>query len=173
MNTTNSNFYLPNEPEYAQNFWNHICGQEGCTNSLEAGSKPYGYVLPTTSVTKFTEALKRESLFRNIGTYVYSHSGPSRIFCKHVKESAVWVPDGEAIPVYDGITDFTEFSMADHKLAAILTLDADFLHDNRYIFSDYFLGRMARSFGMAESDGFINGTGEICLQASSLRKALL
>ena len=158
--TTNSAFYLPNQPEYAKNFWNHICGQEGCTDALEAGNKPYGYVLPTTSEEKFTEALKRESLFRNIGTYVYSHNGPSRLLCKHSEDAAAWVPDGEAVPAYDGITDFTEFAMEDRKLATILKLDADFLHDNRYIFSDYFIGRMTRSFGLAENDGFINGTGE-------------
>ena len=159
MNTTNSTFYLPNQPEYAKNFWNHLCGQEGCKDFLEAGNKPYGYVLPATSEDKFEEQLKRESLFRTIGTYVYSHGGPSKIIGTHSVDAAAWVPEGNEVPAYDGINDFTTFSMQDHKLAAILKMDADFLHDNRYIFADHFIKRMARCFGQAESDGFINGTG--------------
>lgn len=160
MNTTNSTFYLPNQPEYAKNFWDYAYGQEGCEGLLESGRRPSGsYVLPSASDAKFTEALKRESLFRTIGTYVYSHSGASRILAKHSDDTAAWVPDGEAIPAYDGITDFTEFAMFDYKLAAILKLDASFLHDNRNIFSDYFIGRLARCFGKGENDGFINGTG--------------
>lgn len=55
--------------------------------------------------------------------------------------------------------DFTEFTLEDHKLATVLKMDADFLHDNPHIFSNFFIGRMARAFGKAENYGFINGTG--------------
>lgn len=37
-------------------------------------------------------------------------------------------------------------------------MDADFLYDRPYIFSGFFIGRMARAFGKAENNGFINGT---------------
>ncbi len=59
---------------------------------------------------------------------------------------------------YDGMPDFTEFTLEDNKLAIVLKMDADFLHDNPHIFSNFFIGRMARAFGKAENDGFINGT---------------
>lgn len=52
-----------------------------------------------------------------------------------------------------------EFTLEDHKLAAVLKMDADFLHDKPHIFSNFFIGHMARAFGKAENDGFINGTG--------------
>ena len=160
MNSINSNFDLPNQPEYFKNFWDYARGREDSDAFLEAGKKPSGsYVLPTSSATKYDEALKRESLFRTIGTYVYSHKGPSKLLGKHTTDAAAWVPDGEAIPIYDGINDFTEFAMEDHKLAAILRMDASFLQDNPHVFGDYFIKRMARCFGSAESDGFINGTG--------------
>ena len=123
-------------------------GREDIDAFLEAGKKPSGsYVLPTSSATKYDEALKRESLFRTIGTYVYSHKGPSKLLGKHTTDAAAWVPDGEAIPIYDGINDFTEFAMEDHKLAAIMRMDASFLQDNPHVFGDYFIKRMARCFG--------------------------
>lgn len=160
MNSINSNFDLPNQPEYFKNFWDYARGREDSDAFLEAGKKPSGsYVLPTSSATKYDEALKRESLFRTIGTYVYSHNGPSKLLGKHTTDAAAWVPDGEAIPIYDGINDFSEFAMEDHKLAAIMRMDASFLQDNPHVFGDYFIKRMARCFGSAESDGFINGTG--------------
>ena len=160
MNSINSNFDLPNQPEYFKNFWDYARGREDSDAFLEAGKKPSGsYVLPTSSATKYDEALKQESLFRTIGTYVYSHKGPSKLLGKHTTDAAAWVPDGEAIPIYDGINDFTEFAMEDHKLAAIMRMDASFLQDNPHVFGDYFIKRMARCFGSAESDGFINGTG--------------
>lgn len=160
MNSINSNFDLPNQPEYFKNFWDYARGREDSDAFLEAGKKPSGsYVLPTSSATKYDEALKRESLIRTIGTYVYSHKGPSKLLGKHTTDAAAWVPDGEAIPIYDGINDFTEFAMEDHKLAAIMRMDASFLQDNPHVFGDYFIKRMARCFGSAESDGFINGTG--------------
>lgn len=90
---------------------------------------------------------------------MYSHEGSSKILAKHSDASASWIPDGGAIPVYDGMSNFAEFSLEDHKLAAVLKMDAVFLHDRPHIFSNFFISRMARAFGKSENDGFINGTG--------------
>lgn len=43
--------------------------------------------------------------------------------------------------------DFTEFTLEDHKLATVLKMDSDFLYDMPYIFSSFFIGRMACAFG--------------------------
>ena len=80
---------VKNQPEYFKNFWDYARGREDSDAFLEAGKKPSGsYVLPTSSATKYDEALKRESLFRSIGTYVYSHSGPSKLLGKHTTDAA-------------------------------------------------------------------------------------
>lgn len=173
MNSINSNFDLPNQPEYFKNFWDYARGREDSDAFLEAGKKPSGsYVLPTSSATKYDEALKRESLFRTIGTYVYSHKDPSKLLGKHTTDAAAWVPDGEAIPIYDGINDFTEFAMEDHKLAAILRMDASFLQDNPHVFgitsSSAWPGASAARRATASS----MGPEWTCPQASSRRTAL-
>ena len=90
---------------------------------------------------------------------MYAHEGASQILSKYSDATASWIPDGGEIPAYDGMLDFTEFTLEDHKLATVLKMDADFLYDKPYIFSSFFIGRMARAFGKAENGGFINGTG--------------
>lgn len=159
MNTSNDFFCPTNQPEYSKHFLNYIRGVDDADKYLSAGQTYHGgFVLPQADGNKFSEALKKTSLFRNIGTYVYAPNGASKIIAKHSDASASWIPDGGEIPAYDGLLDFTEFSVLDHKLATVLKLDDSFLHDYPYIFSSYFIGRMADCFGKAENDGFINGT---------------
>lgn len=159
MNTTKDCFCPTNQPEYSKHFLNYIRGVADEDQYLSAGQTYHdGFVLPQADGTKFSEALKK-SLFRSIGTYIYAPNGASKIIAKHSDASSSWIPDGGEIPAYDGLLDFTEFSVLDHKLATVLKLDDSFLHDYPYIFSGYFIGRMADCFGKAESDGFINGTG--------------
>lgn len=160
MNTTKDCFCPTNQPEYSKHFLNYIRGVADEDQYLSAGQTYHGgFVLPQADGTKFSEALKKKSLFRSIGTYIYAPNGASKIIAKHSDASSSWIPDGGEIPAYDGLLDFTEFSVLDHKLATVLKLDDSFLHDYPYIFSGYFIGRMADCFGKAESDGFINGTG--------------
>ena len=160
MNTSNDFFCPTNQPEYSKHFLNYIRGVDDEGQYLSAGQAYHGgFVLPQADGTKFLEALKKTSLFRSIGTYIYAPNGASKIIAKHSDASASWIPDGGEIPAYNGLLDFTEFSVLDHKLATVLKLDDSFLHDYPYIFFSYFIGRMADCFGKAENDGFINGTG--------------
>ena len=104
MNTTNDFFCPTNQPEYAKHFLNYIRGLDDTEKYLSAGeSYSGGFVLPQTDGTKYLETLKKESLFRRIGTYVYSHGGPSKVLAKYSEASASWIPDGGEIPAYDGL----------------------------------------------------------------------
>ena len=40
MNSINSSFDLPNQPEYFKNFWDYARGREDSDAFLEAGKKP-------------------------------------------------------------------------------------------------------------------------------------
>ena len=60
MNNPNSNFYLPNQPEYDKEFWNYIRGKKTSEAYLESGRRTTGgYILPSVSDSQFTEALKK------------------------------------------------------------------------------------------------------------------
>lgn len=161
MNTFEDTFVLPNSPEYSKHFWNYFCGGEGADAYLANGKRiKDAYQLPFREDGKYTEALKQESLFRRIGSYFYIHGGSSKILGKESHDVASWVEPGGDIPVYDGITDFTDIAVEDHELAMVMKLDKDFMHENKITFANYVVQRLARGFGNAEDNAFINGSGE-------------
>lgn len=60
MNNPNSNFYLPNQPEYDKEFWNYALGMGTSEGYLDAGKKRTGgYVLPSVNDERFTKTLKK------------------------------------------------------------------------------------------------------------------
>ena len=105
-------------------------------------------------------AIKQESLFRNLATdiQVYDHDYRIKTVCS--EDVAVWVPEGGTIPLSDGIGDFGDITLASHKLAAFLKLEDTLVRDPFFKIEDYLVKRLAKNFGRAEDNGFINGNGE-------------
>ena len=159
MQNTIDTFIPVNQPEYSKHFWNYAIGRDEHEKFLEAGMYAEAYRLPTNSETKYNKALVRESLFRRIGTYVYTRGESSMSRTKDSHDVAAWTDINHAIPVYDAINDFKDIELDDKKLAMIVKLDSSFLHDNEYQFESHLINRLARSFGQAENDGFLNGNG--------------
>jgi HK97 family phage major capsid protein len=160
MNINSKDTFTPvNQPEYAQHFWDYLKGKEGHAQFLDAGNIDGGYQFPTVDDQKINSDLKEESLFRRIATRLYSPGAASNIKARMNKDSATWVAEGAAIPVYDGLDDFTDYDISDHKLAVVVKLDAEFLHDSKFSFESYLRERLVGNFARAEEDGFINGNG--------------
>ena len=160
MNNISNNKFVPlNQQEYSHHFWNYMKGQEGHPDYLDAGKKDNGYELPTSDDQKLNRKLDEESLFRNIATYLYSPGGASDIRARMNNDLASWVEPSGSIPIYDGLEDFTDYTISDHKLAVVVKFDDSFLHDNKYAFESYIIERFAGNFARAEEDGFINGNG--------------
>ena len=149
------------EPEYDRNFWNHARGADGCESVLAmcTDRATGGYPLPVVAQNKFSEALNKESLFRQIGTTMNALNHGYRIFAKDCEDIALWVPEGGHIPVYEGIEDFKEHKLESHKLAAFVKLDEDFIHDVSFHLENYLVQRFAKNFAKGEEQAFINGTG--------------
>lgn len=153
-------FIFPNQPEYYKGFWDYVKGRSNCEDLIDAGRSNAGaYELPPVSSSKYIEAIKEKSLPRKIATHMYTRGSSDTIKCKSVHELAQWVEENGDIPIYDGIDDFSEVSLARYKLAIILRMDEEFLHDNEYHFEKYFTERLAKNFGKAEEKAFISGTG--------------
>ena len=154
--------YFTESPEYDRHFWNAMKRDVEMTDTLAKGTDKVsgGLYLPAAAEGKFEKAIAKESAFRNLATVIYALIGPTHIFARDCNDLAQWVPSGSAIPVYDGMNDFTRFPVGMHKLAVLVKLDSDFIHDASFNIEDHLTKRLAKNFAKAEDAAFINGGGD-------------
>ena len=147
-------------PEYDLHFWNALRGRNHNPSFLSKGetTEPGIHLLPASDGDKFLTYLKAESLFRRIGTVITVGIGDHHILAKDCKDMAGWYDEGESIPVYEGIRDFTVLGIGSRKLASFIKFDEEFARDAVFDFNDYLLRRFARVMGRTEEQAFIAGT---------------
>ncbi len=133
-------------PEYDLHFWNALRGRNYNPAFLSKGatSETGIHLLPASDGGKFLTYLKAESLFRRIGTVITVGIGDHHILAKDCKDMAGWYDEGESIPVYEGIRDFTVLGLGSRKLASFIKFDEEFARDAVFDFNDYLLRRFAR-----------------------------
>jgi len=161
MITYNERLPYTGAPEYDKHFWNAMRGNDDSYAELSKGRniETGTYAMPNTANNKYMAALEKESLFRSIGTVIKAYGSGYRIFAKDSNDLAQWVPEGDTIPIYDGIDDFTINTVDSWKLAALVKMDEAFIHDASFDIENYLIKRFAKNFGRAEDNAFINGNG--------------
>ena len=109
MSTYTERLPYTGSPEYDKHFWNAMRGHESSYDELSKGrSTGTGlYAMPNSAQNKYMAALEKESLFRNIGTVIKAYGSGYRIFAKDSNDLAQWVAENDAVPIYEGIDDFT------------------------------------------------------------------
>ena len=149
------------QPEYYNAFWDSMRGKDGCTDKLAKGRNTGTgtFAIPFSANDKYNKAIDGQSLFRQIATVFHAYNSNYRIMAKDCNDLAQFVPEGGSIPIYDGVKDFTNYTVETWKLAAFVKLDEDFLHDVTFDIEKYLVQRLAKNFGKAETGAFINGTG--------------
>ncbi len=95
-------------PEYDRHFWKAMRGNDGSYAELSKGRniETGTYAMPNTANNKYMAALEKESLFPNIGTVIKAYYNGYRIFAKGITDLAEWVPEGDAIPIYEDDTPY-------------------------------------------------------------------
>ncbi len=148
--------------DYENHFWNVIRGKNGHKEHINKDTDVAagGYTLTPKGQDKYMAAVKREGLFRSIATDITAYNARYNIKTVSGEDVAVWVPEGGAIPITDGMDDFGDIALDSHKLAVFLKLEEDFVHDATFNIEDYLVSRLAKNFGRAEDKAFINGTGK-------------
>ena len=161
MITYNERLAYTGAPEYDKHFWNAMRGNDDSYAELSKGRniETGTYAMPNTANNKYMSALEKERLFRSIGTVIKAYGSGYRIFAKDSNDLAQWVPEGDTIPIYDGIDDFTINTVDSWKLAAFVKMDETFIRDASFDIENYLINRFAKNFGRAEDIAFINGTG--------------
>ncbi len=147
--------------EFRRNFWKALRGRnfkdDVLANARIAGLGSYN--VPPGMNHRLMGVLDAKSLFRKIATNLTSYDTGSRIMAKDCEDLAMFVPEKGELPVYDAIEDFTVTPVDRHKMATLVKIDEDFLHDATFDFDEYILERIGRSFARTETQAFINGTG--------------
>lgn len=148
---------------YEADLWNMLRGKSTTrTDALNKGvdTDTGAFALTPGIQDKFNARLVREGLFRSISSTVHAYDNQFHIKTANNQDVATWVPEGSAIPMTTGSEDFEELVLKSHKLAAFFKLEEDFVQDNTFLLEDHLVKRLAKNFGKAEDEAFINGTGK-------------
>ena len=162
MNTYSKKLPHIESSDYETHFWNAIRGKtaskEHLTNGIDI--RTGAPILTPKSQDKYTAAVRSESLFRSIATDLKVYDYDHRIKTIGTNDVAVWVPEGGNIPITDAMADFGEICLGLHKVAAFFKLEDSLVHDPFFYLEDYLVKRLAKNFGRAEDNAFINGNGK-------------
>mgnify|MGYP002641744328 CR=1 FL=1 len=147
--------------EYQKDFWNIMHGSKESYNKIEkyrdtiTGTFP----LPKTVESTYVAELAKRSLFRRIGTVINALETGYRIFARDSNDLAQWVPEGDSLPLTDGMDDFTNMPVDNNKLGTLLKLNESFVNDASFDLESHLITRFAKAFGKAEDSAFITGNG--------------
>lgn len=151
---------MVNSTAYYNDFWNEMRGVQVVTDSFynNRESKTNAYHLPEASNRKYTAALQKESVVRQLATVVNATRSDSRIYAFDCEGQAEWGEGNDAEDM-DNEGDFKRFDVQAYRLSELVKLGTVFTSDHSFAIEDYVIGKMARCFGTSEEQAFINGTG--------------
>lgn len=160
MSYAESNMYT-NQSDYTRYFWDVMRGNKHCINQIESGrnSQTDSYALPSSTNDKFRKIFEAQSLFRQISTVFNAFQAGYHITAKDCQDLAQFVSEGVSIPIYDDMQDFNIVDVESWKLAILVKFDIDFITDATFDIEKFLMKRFAKNFGRAETNAFINGTG--------------
>ena len=162
MSAFNERRFILETPEYERQFWDVAKGRAKSISTLTKGADNTsgGYYLPEVSDKKLEKEIKQESVFRNLATVITAYEGPSHILATEYEDIAAWVPEGEGIPEYSEYEEyFDKYPIDARKLAVLMKLDSDFVHDATFNIEDNLTKRLGRAFAKAEDAAFLTGDG--------------
>lgn len=155
----NTNLITTHDPEYDKAFWNTMKFRPAVEDVLRKGKTAMGSSkLPDFTAGKLSEELVKESMLHKIGTVLFNH-GDHKFWARDCDDTATWIPEGKAIPIYNGMDDFTPYDVSSHKLAAVIRMDEDFVFSPGCNLEKHMISHMTKAFSRAEEKAFITGNG--------------
>lgn len=136
------------QPEYDVQFWAEMRNKATDHTVIDKAVSDVtgGYKLPAAASGKLSEAIHKESVFRQIATSIKAYSGNNHILAKDCDDIAEFVAPGDEIPGADADQDFNDFTVERHKLAVIVKLGSDFVHDASFSIEKYLISRLGRDY---------------------------
>jgi len=155
------NTYATNSNEYRRIFWDAAKGKKVDSQLLIGlSSNDHGALAaPDDFGRKCTEVIEKNGVMHRLCSVVDAFEHGSRIFAKDCADYADWIPEGAEIPIYEGIDDFTTYSVDMHKIAAFVKFSTSFVYDAAFDLEGHLADSLGRNIAHAEDKGFITGTG--------------
>ena len=127
-------------------------------NALQVGTDSEGgYLVPDEYEHTLIESLKEENIFRRFAHIIRTSSGDRKIPIVVSKGTASWIDEEAAYPESDDT--FGQTSISAYKLATMIKVSDELLHDSVFDVASYIAREFARRIGAAEEEAFFTGNG--------------
>ncbi|EJN54176.1 phage major capsid protein [Lactobacillus gasseri] len=142
---------------YADNFWQMMRGN-GAVNALKEGSDPDGgFLVPDEFENQLVEKLQKANVLRTISHVIQTQNGEHKIPVVASEGTAAWLDEESAYT--ESNTQFTQVSLAAHKLGTLIKVSEELLSDSAFDLMTYLSNEFGRRLGNAEEKAFLTGTG--------------
>ncbi len=159
MNTTEKYVVTTRDPEYDKAFWNVMEGGAVKYDDLAMGTNGTGgFILPDHASMRFSDAIKKESIFRKISTVIYNY-GDAKIHTDGNDGIATFVAEGDEIPTVDVMDTHNTIRIERHKLATSMRFPTAFAKSPAFNLEKNLVKQMAKMCARGEEKAFITGTG--------------
>ena len=159
-NTMNNKIFAATNPYYSDAFWNVMRGETShdkvLTDAMDTTNSTY--LLPAKMASRYSAALKKANLFRQVSTVMSGPAGWAMFWMGDMDDRPQWVAENETIPMGSD-TLGPKLRVGSYKLAIITSLELDYINEATFDLEGYLVGKFAKCFGKAEEGAFINGTG--------------
>ena len=127
-------------------------------NVLRIGEDEHGgYLVPDEYQRTLIEALQEQNIFRQLAHVISTSSGDRKIPVAVSKGTAAWIDENAAYPESDD--SFGQISISAYKLATMIKVSDELLHDSVFDVPSYIAREFARRIGAAEEEAFFVGDG--------------
>ena len=127
-------------------------------NALQVGTDSEGgYLVPDEYEHTLIESLEEENIFRRFAHIIRTSSGDRKIPIVVSKGTASWIDEEAAYPESDDA--FGQTSISAYKLATMIKVSDELLHDSVFDVASYIAREFARRIGAKEEEAFFVGDG--------------
>jgi len=148
--------------EYKTAFWRNIRSKSiphEVFNALQVGvDTEGGYLAPDEYQRTLIEALQEKNIFRQLAHVINTTSGERKIPVVASKGTAAWIDEEGQYPESDD--SFGMVSIGSYKLATMIKVSEELLHDSAFDVPAYIAREFARRIGAAEEEAFFTGDGQ-------------
>ena len=148
-------------PEYDKDFWISLKSKDTPVYSIDYGRTVSGsYFIPNYTQGKFSEELKKKSLFRKFCTEQFCSRVGGSIWADNIEDPVEFIKEGQSIPEKNIMDGLSRIEVKSHKIACLNRFTTEFFLDASFDVEKHVVKHLAQIFAKTEDKAFILGNGE-------------